>query len=36
MLFFDGHTDGNADGEEVAAGCVVCRLVVVMKERWAV
>jgi hypothetical protein len=36
MLFFYGYTDGDADGEEVVAGCVVCRLVVVMKERRAV
>ena len=36
MFFFDDYTDGNADEEEVVAGCVVWRLVVVMKERWAV
>jgi len=36
MFFFDDYTDDNADAEDVVAGCVVWRLVVVMKERWAV
>ena len=36
MLFVDVYTDGNADEEEVVAGCVVWRLVVVLKERWSV
>jgi hypothetical protein len=36
MFFFYDYTDGNADEEDVVAGCVVWRLVVGMKERWAV
>jgi len=36
MFFFDDYTDDNADAEDVVAGCVVWRLVVVLKERWSV
>ena len=32
MFFFDDYTDGNADEEEVVAGCVVWRLAVVLKK----